>query len=69
MDATIINPSPLVTVSSRFQIVIPRRIREKLKLRPGDYLEIAFVDDVCIRMTPLVGEAPKSVRRRSKKTR
>ena len=29
-----------VTVSSKFQIVIPREIRESMKLRPGEKMQV-----------------------------
>ncbi len=33
-----------VKVSPKFQIVIPKRLREELKLRPGEQLQIYLLD-------------------------
>ncbi len=40
-----------VKVSPKFQVVIPRKIRERLKLRPGQELWVYFLDG-SIRMHP-----------------
>ena len=34
-----------VTVSSKFQVVIPREIRNKLKIRPGEKAEMFSYED------------------------
>lgn len=34
-----------VTISPKYQIVIPKEIREKLKLKPGQKLQIIQVED------------------------
>ena len=34
-----------VKVSPKFQIVIPKRLREELKLRPGEELQIYLLDE------------------------
>jgi len=34
-----------VTLSPKFQVVIPRRIRERMRLRPGEKLEVIGLDD------------------------
>ena len=34
-----------VTVSSKYQIVIPRRVRESLKLRPGVKIQVIQYED------------------------
>jgi AbrB family looped-hinge helix DNA binding protein len=34
-----------VTVSPKFQVVIPKRIREELKLKPGEMLQIYLLED------------------------
>lgn len=40
-------------VSSKYQIVIPKRVREALGLRPGDRLLLAFEDGkVVMRLRP-----------------
>ncbi len=37
---------PTVKVSPKFQIVIPKDIREKLELKPGEELQIYSLDGV-----------------------
>ena len=44
-----------VTVSPKFQVVIPKKLREELKLRPGQKL-LMFVTDGGIRL-----EAPRPI--------
>ena len=34
-----------VTVSPKYQVVIPRRVREKMRLRPGEKLQVISFDD------------------------
>ncbi len=34
-----------VTVSPKYQVVIPRRIRDKMGLRPGEKLQVVGFDD------------------------
>jgi AbrB family looped-hinge helix DNA binding protein len=34
-----------VTVSSKYQVVIPRAVRERVKIRPGERLEVIDLDD------------------------
>jgi len=34
-----------VTVSPKFQVVIPRRIREKMGLKPGEKLQVIYIND------------------------
>lgn len=34
-----------VTISTKFQVVIPRRIRERMRLRPGEKLQVISFDD------------------------
>lgn len=44
-----------VTVSPKFQVVIPKEIRERLKLRPGQKLYVyVFKGNICL-------ESPKPV--------
>ncbi len=45
-----------VRVSPKFQVVIPRNIRERLKLKPGQELWVYFLDG-SIRMHP-----PRSIK-------
>jgi len=35
----------IVTVSPKFQVVIPRSIRERTHIRPGDKLQVISFDD------------------------
>jgi AbrB family looped-hinge helix DNA binding protein len=35
---------PTVKVSRRFQVVIPRKVREELKLEPGEKLHVYVLD-------------------------
>jgi AbrB family looped-hinge helix DNA binding protein len=44
-----------VTLSSKFQVVIPRRIRERMRLRPGEKLQVICFDDriELIRVRPM----------------
>jgi AbrB family looped-hinge helix DNA binding protein len=35
----------LIKVSPKFQVVIPKRLRELMSLRPGEELQIYFLDD------------------------
>ena len=34
-----------VTLSSKFQVVIPRQIRERMKLKPGKKFQVINLDD------------------------
>lgn len=34
-----------VTISPKFQVVIPKRIRERLRLRPGQKIQAIVYDD------------------------
>ncbi|MGK7345369.1 MAG: AbrB/MazE/SpoVT family DNA-binding domain-containing protein [Candidatus Nitrospinota bacterium M3_3B_026] len=47
----------VVTVSPKYQVVIPRKIRETLGVRPGDKLEV-FMYEGRLELTPVrdVGE-------------
>ena len=36
---------PTVTVSPKFQVVIPREVRESLGIRPGDKVEVFQYED------------------------
>jgi len=41
-----------VTVSPKYQVVIPLAIRERLRIRPGERLEVISLDDR-IEMVPI----------------
>ncbi|MGB2642176.1 MAG: AbrB/MazE/SpoVT family DNA-binding domain-containing protein [Candidatus Acidiferrum sp.] len=46
-----------VKVSAKFQIVIPRQIREELKLKPGELLELSALDaSICLKRLPPIDE-------------
>jgi len=34
-----------VTVSSKYQVVIPRKVRDRVRLRPGTKLQVISFDD------------------------
>jgi len=34
-----------VTISPKFQVVIPKRVRRKMSLRPGEKVEVISFDD------------------------
>lgn len=42
-----------VTVSPKFQVVIPREIRDRLDLKPGQKVAMSLADGV-IKMVPIV---------------
>ena len=42
----------IVTVSSKYQVVIPRRVRERAQLKPGTRLQVISFDDR-IELVPL----------------
>ena len=42
----------IVTLSSKFQVVIPRSIRERIRLKPGTKLQVISFDDR-IELVPL----------------
>jgi AbrB family looped-hinge helix DNA binding protein len=39
-----VNTMPMVKVSPKFQVVIPKEIREELELKPGEELQILLLD-------------------------
>lgn len=45
-------PTRPITVSSRYQIVIPKDVREALQIKPGQRFEV-FVRDGAIWLVPL----------------
>lgn len=44
-------PLPVVTVSPKFQVVVPKEVREKLGIRPGQKLDV-LVHEGRIEMLP-----------------
>jgi AbrB family looped-hinge helix DNA binding protein len=42
----------IVTLSSKYQVVIPRRVRERVRLKPGTKLQVISFDDR-IELVPL----------------
>jgi len=44
---------PAVTVSSRYRITIPREVRERLRLKPGQKVQFLVLDGV-VRLVPVV---------------
>jgi len=45
---------PTVTISSKYEVVIPKSVREALQLRPGQHLEVIQYSDriECIPVRP-----------------
>jgi AbrB family looped-hinge helix DNA binding protein len=41
-----------VTVSPKFQVVIPLAVRTRMNIRPGERLEVISLDD-CIELVPI----------------
>ena len=35
---------PMARVSAKFQVVIPKKIREEMKIKPGEQLHVYFLD-------------------------
>lgn len=54
IDGSLLNwgaPLPVVTVSSKFQVVIPLEVREKMNLKPGQKVIVVEKDGV-VHMIP-----------------
>ncbi len=47
-------------VMKRYQIVIPREIRRKIKIKEGDQVEVEYVEGKIV-VTPLRGSSEKAV--------
>ncbi len=43
-NATAIDPMPAVRVSPKFQVVIPREVREAMQIEPGQQVEVLAYD-------------------------
>lgn len=41
-----------VRVSKNFQVIIPKEVRERLKIKPGDELDVFHIEDA-IEMIPI----------------
>jgi AbrB family looped-hinge helix DNA binding protein len=39
---------PLVKVGSKNQVVIPKAVRAKLQIKPGDYVDVSFQNDQAV---------------------
>lgn len=39
---------PMTKVGGRYQVVVPKEIREALKLKPGDYLDVQVIDGMVV---------------------
>ena len=39
---------PITKVGGRYQVVVPKEIREAINLKPGDYLEVKIVDGAVV---------------------
>ena len=51
-------PTPITgdtTVSSKYQIVIPKEVRERLHIQPGQRIQVSIEDNNEIRLTPTKG--------------
>lgn len=44
---------PTATLTSKGQLTVPKKVRERLHLQPGDRLEFRFDDDGTLRVYPL----------------
>jgi AbrB family looped-hinge helix DNA binding protein len=66
---------PLVKVGSKHQVVIPKLVRTKLQVRPGDYVEVSFhknravikrkkvIDDFPVTDEPIGPKTKSAIRR------
>ena len=41
------------TITSKGQVTLPKPIRDKLRLRPGDKIDFMLEEDGCLRVTPV----------------
>ena len=41
-----------ITLSPKYQVVIPRQVREKMGLKPGEKLQVISLDN-CIELVPV----------------
>lgn len=56
-----VTPMPIVKTSAKGQIVIPAAIRKKLKIKPGQKVNLTLVEDKAV-ITPLPEDPIKSLR-------
>ena len=50
---------PVVTVSPKFQVVIPREVREELGIQPGQKIQVIAIEN---RLEMIPVRSPKSMR-------
>ena len=50
---------PVVTVSPKFQVVIPREVREELGIEPGQKIQVIAIEN---RLEMIPVRSPKSMR-------
>lgn len=43
----------LATIASKGQVTLPKRVRDKLRLKPGDKIDFALESDGALRVTPV----------------
>lgn len=43
----------LATIASKGQVTLPKRVRDKLRLKPGDEIDFALESDGALRVTPV----------------
>ena len=43
----------LATIASKGQVTLPKRVRDKLRLKPGDEVDFALESDGTLRVTPV----------------
>ena len=62
---------PVATLTSKGQVIIPREVREMLKLRTGDWIDFRVEPDGTVRVVPLsstVGEIFGILREKAKRS-
>lgn len=43
----------LATITSKGQVTLPKRVRDKLRLKPGDKIDFVLESDGTLRVTPV----------------
>ena len=41
------------TITSKGQVTLPKPVRDRLRLRPGDKIDFILEEDGCLRVTPV----------------